>query len=120
VTTVTLTLRDVTLALSTVALNSGAQLLLRAAALRGATPAAPVTLLQSPLFLVALVCYGASVLTWIAVLGRVPLPTAIPFVALMYVIVPVAAWKVWGDPLSWRMAAGMGLVIAGILVVVRG
>jgi drug/metabolite transporter (DMT)-like permease len=115
-----LTFRDVTLALLTVALNSAAQLMLRAAALRGAEVANPITLLKSPLFLAALAAYGASVLTWVTVLKRVPLPTAIPFVALMYVVVPLAAWKVFDDPVSARMLGGMALVIAGIVIVVRG
>jgi drug/metabolite transporter (DMT)-like permease len=111
---------DVVLALLTVALNSAAQLLLRAAALGGATPTSPVTLLKSPLFLGALMFYGVSVLTWVAVLKRVPLPTAIPFVALMYVLVPLSARVVFDDPLTWRMMGGMLLVIAGLVVVVRG
>jgi drug/metabolite transporter (DMT)-like permease len=116
----TLTFRDVALALLTVALNSGAQLLLRAAALRGAEVASPSSLLKSPLFLAALAAYGASVLSWVTVLKRVPLPTAIPFVALMYVVVPLAAWRIFDDPISARMLGGMALVIVGIIVVVRG
>lgn len=116
----TITLRDAGLAILTVILNSSAQLLLRGAALKGATPANPLSLLKSPLFMIALVVYGASVLTWVAVLKRVPLPTAIPFVALMYVIVPIAAWRVFGDTVNVRMLAGMVLVIVGIVIVARG
>ncbi len=118
--TPTIAARDVALALVTVVLNSSAQLLLRGAALKGASPENPASLVKSPLFLVALVVYGASVLTWVTVLKRVPLPTAIPFVALMYVIVPVAAWRVFGDALNLRMLGGMALVIAGIVIVARG
>lgn len=119
-TTASIGTTDVLLALLTVALNSTAQLLLRAAALAGATPSSPTTLVKSPLFMGALFIYGASVLTWVAVLKRVPLPTAIPFVALMYVLVPLAANRVFGDPLSIRMMGGMLLVIVGLVVVVRG
>ncbi len=115
-----LTARDATLAVLTVCLNSGAQLLLRGAALKGATPSAPLTLLKSPLFVVAITVYAASVLCWVTVLKRVPLPTAIPFVALMYVIVPIASWRIFGDALNGRMLGGMALVIAGIVIVARG
>jgi drug/metabolite transporter (DMT)-like permease len=108
---------SVGLALGTVALNSGAQLLLRGAALRGATPAEPLTLLRSPLFMVALAAYGLSVLTWLAVLRKVPLGVAMPFMALAYVAVPIAAWAVFGDPISWRTVGGTALVIAGVLLV---
>jgi drug/metabolite transporter (DMT)-like permease len=108
---------SIVLAILTVVLNSAAQLLLRGAALRGATPGQPLTLVQSPLFLCALVSYAVSVLTWLAVLKRVPLPMAMPFIALVYVVVPVAAKMVWGDDLTWRMAGGMALVVAGVLLV---
>jgi drug/metabolite transporter (DMT)-like permease len=113
-------LRDAILALLTVSLNSAAQLMLRGAALKGADALSPLTLLKSPLFLGALVMYGASVLTWVTVLKRVPLPSAIPFVALMYVIVPLAARLLFDDPYTWRMGIGTGLIIIGLLVVVNG
>ena len=115
-----ISIRDAGLALLTVAFNSGAQLLLRGAALKGAAPSNPLSLVRSPMFMTAILLYGASVLTWVTVLKRVPLPTAIPFVALMYVIVPIAARQIYDDPLTWRMLAGMALVIAGLVVVVRG
>lgn len=109
--------QSIALALLTVALNSSAQLLLRGAALRGASPSAPITLLKSPLFMGALCAYGLSVLTWLAVLKKVPLPVAIPFVALMYIAVPIAAKVIFGDPFTWRMAGGTALIVAGVIVV---
>lgn len=108
---------SVVLALLTVALNSAAQLMLRGAALRGAAVSAPLTLIKSPLFLAALAVYGLSVLTWLSVLKRVPLPVAMPFIALMYVAVPISAKLVFDDPLTWRMAAGSALIVMGVLVV---
>lgn len=110
-------LGSIALALLTVALNSTAQLCLRGAALRGATPTEPLSLVGSPLFLAALVAYGLSVLTWLAVLKKLPLPVALPFVSLMYVAVPIAARLLFGDALSWRMAGGAMLIVAGVLVV---
>ena len=105
------------LTLATVVLNGSAQLLLRGAALRGAVPTQPMTLLRSPLFMIGLVTYGVSVLTWLAVLRRVPLSIATPFVALVYVAVPIAAKVVFGDHLSWRMALGMAFVAVGVTLV---
>ncbi len=108
---------SVGLALGTVALNSGAQILLRGAALRGATPTEPLSLLKSPLFIIALAAYALSVLTWLSVLRKVPLSVAMPFVALTYVVVPLAAWAAFGDPISLRTVGGTALIIAGVLVV---
>jgi len=100
-------------------LNGGAQLLLRSAALRGADPSKPVTLLTSPMFAAGVVAYGVSVLTWLAVLKRVPLTVATPFVALVYVIVPLAAKVCFGDVLTWRMLGGMAMVAAGVVLVAQ-
>jgi drug/metabolite transporter (DMT)-like permease len=91
--------------------------MLRAAALRGATPASPLSLIHSHLFMAAIVAYAMSVLTWLAVLKKMPLPVAMPFIALVYVVVPVGAKLVFGDALTWRMIAGMALVVAGVAVV---
>jgi undecaprenyl phosphate-alpha-L-ara4N flippase subunit ArnE len=112
-------LKDALLALLTVSLNSGAQLMLRGAALRGAEALNPMSLLKSPLFMAALVCYGGSVLTWVTVLKRVPLPSAIPFVALMYVVVPLAAKFIYDDPFTLRMGLGIGFIVVGLLIVVN-
>ena len=110
---------SVLLALLTVALNSGAQILLRSAALRGATPQSPLALAQSPQFVIALFAYAASVLAWLGVLRKTPLATAMPFMALTYVAVPLAARVVFGEPVPLRTAGGMALVVAGVLLVSR-
>jgi drug/metabolite transporter (DMT)-like permease len=112
--------KTIVFALATVTLNGASQLLLRGAALRGATPADPMSLVKSPLFLVALVSYAASVLTWLSVLKEVPLPLAMPFLALVYVAVPLAARLLFRDELSWQSLAGMALVASGVVVIARG
>jgi hypothetical protein len=81
----------------TVVLNGSAQLLLRKAALTGAIPSVPFTLLRNPYFLCGLVAYAASVLSWLVVLRKVPLSIAAPFVALVYVLVPLASRTVFDD-----------------------
>jgi len=54
-------------------------------------PLGRLTLVASPMFIGGVAAYAVSVLTWLAVLKRVPLSIATPFIALVYVIVPVAA-----------------------------
>ncbi len=107
------------LTLLTVILNGSAQLLLRGAALRGAEPSRPLSLLTSPMFIAGLGAYAISVLAWLAVLKRVPLSVATPFVALVYVLVPLAANRVFGDELTPRMMGGMSLVLIGVVLVAQ-
>ncbi len=107
-------------ALVTVLLNGSAQLLLRKAALTGAMPTLPLTLVQNPWFLAGLVAYAGSVLSWLVVLRRVPLSIAAPFVALVYVLVPLASRAVFEDRITTRMWAGMLLVALGVTLVAKG
>jgi drug/metabolite transporter (DMT)-like permease len=107
-------------ALITVVLNGSAQLLLRKAALTGAVPTVPLSLLRNPFFLYGLVAYAASVLSWLFVLRKVPLSIAAPFVALVYVIVPLASRAVFDDRITTRMWTGMLLVALGVTLVAKG
>lgn len=107
-------------ALVTVLLNGSAQLLLRKAALTGAVPTMPLTLVQNPWFLGGLVAYAGSVLSWLVVLRKVPLSIAAPFVALVYVLVPLASRAVFEDRITTRMWAGMLLVALGVTLVAKG
>jgi undecaprenyl phosphate-alpha-L-ara4N flippase subunit ArnE len=107
-------------ALVTVLLNGSAQLLLRQAALTGAVPTNPLTLLRNGWFMMGLVAYGGSVLTWLFVLRRVPLSVAAPFVALVYVLVPLASRALFADSVSPRMWLGMLLVVLGVTLVATG
>jgi undecaprenyl phosphate-alpha-L-ara4N flippase subunit ArnE len=108
------------LAFVTVLLNGGAQLLLRQAATSGATPAAPLSLLQNGWFAAGLASYGVSVLTWLMVLRRVPLAVAAPFVALVYVLVPLASRTLFSDQITGRMWLGMLFVVLGVSLVAGG
>ena len=104
----------------TVLLNGGAQLLLRQAALSGATPSAPMTLLRNAWFMAGIAAYGVSVLTWLLVLRKVPLSIAAPFVALVYILVPLASRTAFGDVVTPKMWLGMGLVVLGVTLVASG
>jgi undecaprenyl phosphate-alpha-L-ara4N flippase subunit ArnE len=107
-------------ALTTVILNGSAQLLLRKAALTGAMPSLPLTLLRNVWFMGGLVTYAASVLTWLVVLRDVPLAVAAPFVALVYVLVPLASRIAFDDAISTKMWMGMILVALGVTLVAKG
>lgn len=106
-------------AIATVILNGSAQLLLRKAALTGADPALPISLIRSPWFVCGVALYAVSVLTWLSVLKRTPLAVAAPFVALVYVIVPLLSRTVFGDTITHRMWIGMALVVLGVTLVAR-
>lgn len=71
----------------------------------------------SAALLFALACHGTAAILWLLVLARVPLSRAYPITALTQVIVPLAAWGLLREPLSWRTVAAVVLATGAVLVV---
>ena len=63
-----------------------------------------------------LAVYGASTVLWIAILRTTPLSVAYPFSALGFLVVPLAAHFLFGEPLHARFLAGAICIIVGILL----
>lgn len=78
-----------------------------------------LSLAGNPWFWIALILYGVATLLWLVILQRVPLSTAYPFVALGFVIVPLGAWALYGEPLALRHLFGTALIIGGLIVISR-
>lgn len=62
--------------------------------------------------------YGVTALFWFYVLTRVPLSSAYAFSLVGSALVPLAAWLIFKEAVSWQMAFGYGLMMVGLLVVV--
>ncbi|WP_084040344.1 SMR family transporter [Demequina sp. NBRC 110053] len=113
--------------LAGVALNAGAQLLLKAG-----TTALGETLFRAdavlgsvarivfqPLILTGLVCYVVSFGLWIAVLSKAPFSVAYPMLSLGFVANALVAAAVFGEPLTVMKVAGIGLIVVGVFVLSR-
>lgn len=99
-------------------LMSSGQMLFKIAADSGQSRPLPAALMNGWLA-AALALYGGATLLWVYILRTTPLSVAYPFAALSFVIVPIGAWTFFGEVLSWRYAAGMLLIILGILLTTR-
>ncbi|MFN8445505.1 MAG: EamA family transporter [Caldilineaceae bacterium] len=78
------------------------------------------TMFQSPLTLLGLALYGLGAISWIAVLKRMDLSYAYPFLALNFVLIALVSGFFLGEaipPLRW---AGLGLICCGIVLVSFG
>jgi drug/metabolite transporter (DMT)-like permease len=53
-------------------------------------------------------------LCWLLALQRLELGYAFPFMALSFVLIPVAASLFLGEPLSMKQLMGLGLVFGGV------
>jgi drug/metabolite transporter (DMT)-like permease len=70
------------------------------------------------LFGVAVGLYAASTLAWVVALRTLPLTQAYVFMSAGFILVPLAAHFLLGEPLTARLMFGSLIVILGILVAV--
>lgn len=79
----------------------------------------PLRLLSNYLLIAALAWYGVTALVWFYTLTRVPLSQAYPFSLVGSALVPLVAWLVFKEPLSWQFAAGYVLIIGGFMLILQ-
>lgn len=72
---------------------------------------------RTPLILLGLALYAAGALTWIAVLRRMDLSYAYPFLALNFVLIAVVSQVALGESMPVLRWVGIGAICAGILVI---
>lgn len=66
------------------------------------------------LLVTALSLYAVSTLAWIVALQSLPLSRAYMFLAFSFILVPIAAHFVLGEPLGLRLVFGAALILVGI------
>ena len=105
-----------------VSLNAAGQLFLKS----GANIIGPITtnsniattLISSinTYIILGLLCYALSVLAWIVALTRVDVSIAYPMLSLGYVIVTIAAWFLFNEPISTVKILALSIIIFGIVL----
>lgn len=120
-------LTDFSFLLSGVLLNAFAQLWLKAATrvsgplLAGDAGLAnrAMQLVAVPSLWYALTAYGLSVVVWIVGLSRVPVSQAYPMLSLGYVLNIGLAWWLFGEVPNAQRVIGVGVIVAGVVLVAR-
>ena len=120
-------LTDFSVLLCGVLLNAFAQLWLKAATrISGPLVASDTNvmsralqLLMVPSLWYALTAYGLSVIVWIVGLSRVPVSQAYPLLSLGYVLNIGLAWWLFGEVPNAQRVIGVGVIVAGVVLVAR-
>lgn len=120
-------LADFSVLLCGVLLNAFAQLWLKAATrISGPLVASDTNvmnralqLLMVPSLWYALTAYGLSVVVWIVGLSRVPVSQAYPLLSLGYVLNIGLAWWLFGEVPNAQRVIGVGVIVAGVVLVAR-
>lgn len=99
---------------------SGGQLLFKLAA--NTTPAGTLThrlfgLIHNGFFASAVALYLGLTVLWVWILTFTPLSRAYAFVALAFILTPLAGGLVFGEPISVRFVLGIALIAAGLVCV---
>jgi multidrug transporter EmrE-like cation transporter len=110
-----------------VLLNVGAQLLLKTGmsqighfefTMANAFPVGMKVIANTPI-ISGLCLYVVSVGVWLLVLSRVQVSYAYPMLSMGYVINAIAAYYLFGEPLSSMRMLGIFIIIAGVYVVAK-
>jgi drug/metabolite transporter (DMT)-like permease len=120
-------LADLSVLLCGVLLNAFAQLWLKAATrvsgplvtTDGHLMGRALQLLAVPSLWYALTAYGVSVIVWIVGLSRVPVSQAYPLLSLGYVLNIGLAWWLFDEVPNVQRVLGVGVIIAGVVLVAR-
>jgi drug/metabolite transporter (DMT)-like permease len=85
------------------------------------TPDAILTVLPqvifNPFIWLGFIGFIGGTVFWLAVLSRAPLSLAYPVLALSYFVVVIEAWLILGEPLTWQLLAGVGIIFVGVVIV---
>jgi len=75
------------------------------------------TAFSSPVVWLAIAGYVTMFLLWMLILQRSELNRAFTLTGLAYVFVPLGAWALFGEEISWVRAAGIALIISGVTLI---
>lgn len=110
-----------------VLLNAGAQLMLKAGmgqighfdfSMANVLPIG-VKVMANPPIITGLVMYVVSVGVWLLVLSRVQVSFAYPMLSIGYVVNALAAYYMFGEPLTSLRVLGIFIIIAGVYLVAQ-
>jgi drug/metabolite transporter (DMT)-like permease len=115
-------LKDFFLLLTFPAIMSVGQIMFREAAIKFSGK--PITemllgLLRTPIFHAAIVFYIVATVVWVWLLSRYPLAVAYPIAVLAVIFTPAIDALFFNRHLTSVYWLGLGLIIAGVIVVVR-
>ncbi|MEI7680023.1 MAG: EamA family transporter [Betaproteobacteria bacterium] len=118
---------SLSLLMTGVLLNAGAQLLLKAgtnsvgAFEYSAANIVPIgwKLATEPHIIGGLGCYVISVVVWIMALSRVEVSIAYPLLSVGYVVNAIAAYYLFGEAVTPMRLTGIAIIIVGVWVVAR-
>ena len=67
----------------------------------------------------AMVCYAVSILMWMAVLSKVEVSFAYPFLSIGYVVAALVGYYFFDESLTFTRIAGIMVICVGVYLISR-
>lgn len=64
-------------------------------------------------------CYVLSVVVWIIGLSRIPVTIAYPLLSLGYIVNAIGAWYFLGEVVTLQRMVAIGVIIAGVFLLIK-
>lgn len=69
--------------------------------------------------LVGLAFYGVSAILYLMSLQTIPVSVAFPSVAISYAVIALIGALYWQEPIGWYQAAGIAMIVGGVVMLYR-
>ena len=79
-----------------------------------------LAIIKSPLMVGALSLYGLSAVIWIMALSKLDLSQAYPMTSIGYILTAIIGVFAFGEVMTVLRLVGLGLILAGVLILARG
>ncbi len=79
-----------------------------------------LAIIKSPLMVGALSLYGLSAVIWIMALSKLDLSQAYPMTSIGYILTAIIGVFAFGEVMTVSRLVGLGLILAGVLILARG
>ncbi len=73
--------------------------------------------IYNPFIWIGFIGFVGGTIFWLGVISRAPLSLAYPILALSYFVVVLEAWLILGEPITWQLLVGVGIIFVGVVVV---
>lgn len=116
---------NIVLILTSVFLNAAAQILMRKGMIAvGVVHASNMFQVVLPMLTnvwlwLSMFCYAVSILLWMAVLSKVEVSYAYPFLSVGYIVAAVGGYYFFGEQISLIRMLGIAIIIFGVFLISR-
>lgn len=79
-----------------------------------------LTIFKNPFLILGFICYGVSIIAWMAALSRTEVSFAYPFLSIGYVVTLVLGYYFFNEAITIWKILGVSFILVGVLLIAKG